>query len=291
MLSILNVPFPCEYGSSERILTSALVGAFVTLFLFLFQPFGIDEVSNGMTASYIGFGIVTFLCLLFIYIVVPRIFPNYFAESTYTLGKEIIVGGAIVLLIGLTNSIYLILFLGKFLGGFGVFTMIWQTFLVGIFPFTLITLLNYNKLLKSNLKASNEIIVTAPTSSPALKTKEKHPSHEIILEENKASVSLTNLAYIESIGNYVNVTVSDNGEMKQNLYRSTLKSIVEETQLAHIIRCHRSYIVNLSKVTAVSGNAQGLRLSLKDCDQEIPVSRKYIPEVKNYFAQVPHTLN
>ncbi len=58
---------------------------------------------------------------------------------------------------------------------------------------------------------------------------------------------------------------------------SKLESQINEFGL---IRCHRSYIMNPDKVIQVSGNAQGLKLELSNKTYQVPVSRKYIPEIK-----------
>ena len=75
--------------------------------------------------------------------------------------------------------------------------------------------------------------------------------------------------------------------MKKVTYRIQLSEF--ETQLkeaSSLVRCHRSYMVNLKKVKNVSGNAQGLKLELINQSEIIPVSRKYIPIVKQFFFKI-----
>jgi DNA-binding LytR/AlgR family response regulator len=58
----------------------------------------------------------------------------------------------------------------------------------------------------------------------------------------------------------------------------TLKEF--ENQLnapSHIIKTHRSYLVNLHHVSDIKGNAQGYQLYLKQHPEPIPVSRGMIP--------------
>jgi DNA-binding LytR/AlgR family response regulator len=50
-------------------------------------------------------------------------------------------------------------------------------------------------------------------------------------------------------------------------------------------RCHRTYIVNTSKIADVSGNAQGLKLEIEKTEFKIPVSRSQIPEFKKLMEK------
>ena len=63
---------------------------------------------------------------------------------------------------------------------------------------------------------------------------------------------------------------------------NTLHMSLQQVKLPnfHIIRCHRSFVVNLDHVIEVGGNAQGLKLHLNMLEDYIPVSRKYIPVVQ-----------
>ncbi|MEO1099809.1 MAG: LytTR family transcriptional regulator DNA-binding domain-containing protein, partial [Bacteroidota bacterium] len=63
----------------------------------------------------------------------------------------------------------------------------------------------------------------------------------------------------------------------KKLLRISLKSL--ETQFAkfpHLVRTHRSFIVNIFNVTQAEGNSRGLTLSLKYTNHRIAVSRKHI---------------
>ena len=83
--------------------------------------------------------------------------------------------------------------------------------------------------------------------------------------------------YIESLQNYVNIYHSTEDTIQKKTERATLKSCEALIKNTDLIKCHRSYIVNTSKIENVSGNAQGLKLHLYDYDTIVPVSRSYIP--------------
>ena len=76
----------------------------------------------------------------------------------------------------------------------------------------------------------------------------------------------------------------DENTLKKVTYRVTLSSLeIQLKEASSLIRCHRSYLVNLNKVKNISGNAQGLKLELINQSEIIPVSRNYIPIVKQFF--------
>ncbi len=284
MLSNLKAPFPPNFSKKQSFITAVFVGLFVGFFLFLFKPFGIDELKTKTSpvGMYIGFGVISFIGMLFVEIVIPRLFPGFFSESSYTVGKEIMIGALTILVIALSNFSYVYFLNPPTLSLFSLSVMLWQTLLVGIFPLTLITLVKYTRLLRSNQKVSSEIQIP-PSSTVNSELNSLNPiafTNEIDAQQ----VDLSDLLYIEAVGNYVNVVTRKEGVLNRNLYRKTLKSIDEEVKSKYILRCHRSYIVNLERVIEVNGNAQGLKLTLQDGDEVIPVSRKYITEVKEYFS-------
>ena len=90
-------------------------------------------------------------------------------------------------------------------------------------------------------------------------------------------LNIQELLYVEAMQNYAMIFLADGSSQ---IVRSTLKFLESTLSPYHIIRTHRSYLVNLKNVKMVSGNAQGLKLSLQGTDTIVPVSRSYIASVK-----------
>jgi len=60
------------------------------------------------------------------------------------------------------------------------------------------------------------------------------------------------------------------------ILRVTLTKIDEELQdYTSIIRCHKSYIINVNFITDISGNARGYLLKSDVIPFDIPVSRNF----------------
>lgn len=93
----------------------------------------------------------------------------------------------------------------------------------------------------------------------------------------KLSVRLRNIYFIESDDNYIKVWYSDNnGDLKQYMLRCRLKTVEESFAGSDLIRCHRKYIVNVSRVEVLSKEKDGYVLDLGiEQARELPVSKTY----------------
>lgn len=93
----------------------------------------------------------------------------------------------------------------------------------------------------------------------------------------KLSISLSNLFYIESDDNYIKVWYEDStGELKMYMLRCKLKTVEESFADSDLMRCHRKYIVNMSKVRLMTRDKNGFLLDLDEGKVEpIPVSKTY----------------
>lgn len=92
--------------------------------------------------------------------------------------------------------------------------------------------------------------------------------------------------FIQSSDNYSNIVWQEDSQNKKTLIRSSMKRLEEQIPVSFIIRCHRSFIVNLSRVYSVSGNANGYRLYLKNHAEPIPVTRRFGKRVLQVLEKV-----
>ncbi len=101
----------------------------------------------------------------------------------------------------------------------------------------------------------------------------------INLADNNGNLKLTlssdALYYLESQDNYVNVFYESNGRICHYMLRCKIKTI-EENFGGRLLRCHRSYVVNRSKIKLFKNERKGMYLELKhDGIKPIPVSKTY----------------
>ncbi len=282
MLGFLKKPYPAHQPNSQNIYIALVAGIFVGLFLLLFQPFGLDDLKSPYKPFLIlGYGLNCFLVVLFFHNVLPRLLPFLREDKTWTVAWEILYENALILTIAIGNTLYTpFLSVDNHLTLASFFSMIVYTMLIGVVPVAFFVITDYNRLLKRHL-AESQLLQLNET----IPQKEGNTKHLSILTENEEiTIFPDQLLYIESEGNYVNIVNWQELKVEKKLHRGTLKHLAENISIDHIIRCHRSYLVNLQKVQSVSGNAQGFKLKLADCEDIIPVSRKYVPLVKAYFT-------
>ena len=94
------------------------------------------------------------------------------------------------------------------------------------------------------------------------------------------SVAKENLLYIESADNYISTWYLKNGQLKKQLIRITLKDLSQQLADTNIVRCHRSFMVNLDQIKVLRREKENLFIELGYPGlKEIPISKTYGEEV------------
>ena len=95
------------------------------------------------------------------------------------------------------------------------------------------------------------------------------------------SLEISNLLYIEAVGNYVKVCQLQGNEVHTTMLRATMKQMEDSLQAyPMIVRCHRAFMVNLSQVEQISSNARAIQLVMHHSHDAIPVSRSNVNKLK-----------
>lgn len=102
----------------------------------------------------------------------------------------------------------------------------------------------------------------------------------------RISIKRENLVYIEGADNYVDICYQNKGRLTKYSLRNSLRIIEEQFADTDFIRCHRSYIINLSRVRIIKKSKQGLFIELDiDGTFDIPLSRTYADAFFQYFSR------
>lgn len=103
--------------------------------------------------------------------------------------------------------------------------------------------------------------------------------------ELRLSIKHTNFYYIESADNYVFIWYLNKGKLTKFILRNTLKAMEETFEGTNILRCHRSFIVNLEQVKVIRRNKDGIYLEFGvEKIPDIPISKTYSEKVTHWFA-------
>ncbi len=285
-MNFLSKPFPTD-KSIKRLLTSAVcIGLFIGLFLIVFQPFGANEIPDKIfrIAFLGGYGLVTIVATIVYGLLLRLVFPNWIEERTWTTGKEIVGTLSIIVIVSILNLIYTNLVFHRTFEPTQIPHWGGVTLLVSIIPVAFSVVLRQGKMSRESegmAKEMNEEIEhrkdeIIPATTPAIATwvfTSENEKEKIETDEHR-------LLFIESADNYSMFYLLENKEVKKQMLRGSLKKMEEQVLHPSLYRCHRTYIVNLSKVISVSGNAQGYRLHFDGTDLTVPVSRNLGKELK-----------
>lgn len=272
LLHFLNQPYPDE-DDLRSLITGALSGGLVvSVILALFQPFGLHEAGSDVYYYCLVFGVISFVVAISFDIISIYVLGLRRDQPNWTLWKWVVSIIVMVLLIATANFTYIsYAFVGSFdPSRFGF--ILYITAVVGIFPVFIFGTLRTIK----NLKANQQLAQTIHTKS----IEEISSIVDLPILNSKATFTIDTqtILHIEAMQNYVNVYYTDGDEVKKEVIRNTLTAIEKAISTPSIVRCHRSYLVNIDKIHTVEGNAQGLQLYLSgNGTQAVPVSRKYIP--------------
>ncbi|MBU4269002.1 MAG: LytTR family transcriptional regulator [Acidobacteria bacterium] len=290
---IMKSPYPAKSSSFSDFLYGLGSGLFVFLFFAVFEPLGFSLLPRApRRALFIGYGLVTCLAIALNGLLLPRLRPCFFREENWSLGRQIFWMCWVTLTIGL--GCYLLS--GALCAHYGLparwvrlQTIVLDTFFIAIFPITVINLANYARLLHRNarivLEANQRLEHHVAQPEPK---KNLSPQVVLLAENNRDTfqVTLADLLFIQAEENYIQVYYK--GEKPgRMLLRSSLTRI--ERQLhpfyPRLFRCHRTCIVNSNQIVNVAGNAQGLKLTLRDTTVSITVARRYVNEFRREVIQ------
>ena len=285
MLRILAQEYPAPRPVLKNLIIAVLSGLFIALFLIYFEPFNLHLDTNENKVFQLSFfGCITTISLVFFLYVSPLLLPNLFSDKNWKVGYQIIFVLLIILVITNFNSIYSI-YRNSIPFSWDIYLlMLIRTCIVGVFPTAFITFLGYNQKLKSNLNLVSNIL---KNKKEFLKDS-RHVTHQISTDLKNETFSFIENDFIYAIadGNYTDICFLDENKLKKETHRVTLLSFeIQLKEVFSLVRCHRSYMVNLNKLKNVSGNAQGLKIELINHSEIIPVSRKHIPIVKEFFQK------
>ncbi|GGZ97190.1 hypothetical protein GCM10008090_01840 [Arenicella chitinivorans] len=276
LLNGLNEPFPCSeswFGDFKQI---SVVGVFVAVFLFLFEPFGLHGVGDDLPWLCASFGLVTIVFGTVFDLVVRYVLKIKKQAASWTLWKWMLASLLNLVWIALGNFWLLSrVYPGEYTVHSFFGAMLGYTLLLGVLPVTFTGLL-------VQLRAKNEYQKQASSIEP--QRLRPQATHAVTIQATYGAsldVNGTSLLFVEAMQNYVVVHFHDDQSTRQReVVRTTLAAAQQALQELGVIRCHRSYLVNPKSVINIAGNAQGLKLSLQGVDEFVPVSRRYIPELR-----------
>lgn len=277
LLAYWNTSCEYFYRTEETWIYIIFPGLFTFLFLLFFQPFGVnnydptEKISPLFFFTMFAMGATVSFGLAFNELVLRPLF----IKAPFTQGSRLIwILWTLILLSTLVFLLYNTFGNWHDLYWTSYFQFIGNISAMAILPLGIVFAYFQFRKLKHNPKGEG-----APKPDISLLRFSSPNAKDLLV------VPAETVVFIESQDNYAAIYYGSHKGLKKHLIRSSLKSL--ETQLADtsLIRCHRTFIVNIQQVLSYTGNKHGLQLSLKNLGKEIPVSRSYVSLLKEKLPQ------
>lgn len=258
---------------------------FALLFINLFQPFGSRNwYPNISDFKYFFFSSLIILTGMLV-VVVSRLFMGLYIrrhELNY-LQYAILILSEI-----LAMSLFFSLF-SRYVPSGGKERDFMQLFQKSFVNTSLVLLLPYSiSILFFSWKEKNRLLKAQEGDDSTIPTHKKNLiGFQDEKGELKISIMLENLVLIESADNYATIHYINKDKLNTFLIRNSLKWIEDNlTKDTSLVRCHRSYIINLDKVRVFKKTKNGIFMELEAPDTpDIPVSKTYYNKVMEKFSQ------
>ncbi|WP_417939903.1 LytR/AlgR family response regulator transcription factor [Flavobacterium sp. RS13.1] len=283
-----EIEYPRRYQSQNLVKSSAIVFLIILLFLLAFKPFGVYDPELRMHYFFICFLHASAPSLiLFIYFRTLNYFRALKNKTEWTLVKEYICIGVLLVFIGITSFLMRDLLYTnsnnwswKYL-----FEEIRNCFVAGIFFYFFLRLSSFYF---ESKKGSPFILQFTPLEIEPEKTvitPNRFISTQV--KQDDFNLDMNQLLFVKADGNYIELTKSNGSQIITEVKRISLTQFESQiTDYPHFFRCHRTYLINMFKIEKVSGNSQGYLLSFNETDVKIPVSRKQVESFNTYYQEL-----
>lgn len=292
MFQYLKNPYPLKDSLKRNLMIASVVSLFVFLINYsLYDDSSISQFNCSIVEMSFVFGAITFMVVLLVFYFFPKFILSDKIKENWTILNEIVLIFFLHLIIAIFNILLSLCFVKEsFLLTFEtVLYSVLFTFLFGFFPtlfihwidytlqlkYALKKVLDYNNKLENKMKQTIHVYEDSVLRLPSNKNNDA-----IVLDVN-------DLILIKSEGNYIEIYTDENGKITKSLYRYSLQLIEEKLSgYQFVLRVHRSFVVNVYKVSKASGNARNYQLFFKGIEESIPVSRNKFDIFVNTFDDI-----
>ena len=270
MFEFFDKPYPFDniLNAFLRIGFGIALGLF--LFILFFQPFELDNTDvNNYILTIAGFSGITFLLIGVLQIIMPWSFPKRLNRKNWDLKREIILQFLLWVLNSVAWAFYIVYVADVKLSMYLEVKIV----ILSLAPPLIILFIKEIRSLRMQLDGLR------------VKHREKRQEHIELVSENrseKLALASGELILVKSSENYVEIQYMAGGSGAKKLLRTTFKSIEDQLRpFSQMIRCHRSYIVNMDQVIKLHREYGRIYLKMNGIEEDIPVSRQYLLGIKN----------
>lgn len=253
----------------------------IVLFIQFFQPFTIEKFDFENKLLFIaGFGIIALITLFSSQILFQRHLMRVEEEMR---GDTIYMPLYFFFQIAATSLafIFYIRYVGQTRITFNSVARV--IFICSSLPLTIF--LRY-RLYSYGVRVKKLLLETRLMQDKLKQFSESYSSKHIeIISENEGDnlrIQVSEIVYLKSADNYVEIGYHDEGIVKKKMVRNTLRNIEQQLlEFNNFIRTHRTSLVNIQYIDRLNKNFNTYWLSLDKTKETVPVSRQYLMSVKD----------
>ncbi len=263
--------------------TVIFTAAFALAFINIYDPFGVDsylELSGIRLFLYSSFVILTGMLV----VVISRVAMYYFGRySKLNYWRYVLWIFAEIVVMAFVYSIYLKFILLDERDFMNIFSIsLKNTALVLLLPYTILWL--YFSWQDKSIRLEE----LAGMDNTHVKTGTEMIHFHDEFGKLRLSVLQHDLLYLEAADNYVTIHYLHHDKPQKFMVRNSLRFFEDRLKDSRIVRCHRSYMVNLDKVRIIRREKDGMHLELDAGPlTSILVTKTYLPGLIEAFSKHP----
>lgn len=266
----------------KQIGIGVILGLLVFLILAIFQPFGTYNFEH--SSKYfllLGYGVTITLFYIISHLLMKYLMPKFYQPEHWNIGKELIAFGITFFIITTATFFFRCWVFNSwnitfysYIYFFGI------AFASALFPLIIFGVIQVMKANALQQKQENAKETVAPEPVRFFLTGNNKKEEVSLLKEE--------LLFLQASDNYVAIHLNKSVKVQKHMIRATLSQLNDQINDPDILSVHRSFIVNLSNVQNLSGKSPNYVLSFEDSEEQVPVSRNKIKEVRTHLG--PKTL-
>ena len=251
----------------------------VFLFILFFQPFPtINSEFENKQLFFAGYGLIIFITQIIVQIIFQRHLIHY-----ELVGEENSLINSVYFFSQVAITTVAFVFYIRYVGNTGItFNIVLRAVVISLSVPVSLHLKNSISAIREKYKKLFE--ETRQMQDKLKQFSENYSNRFIELdsenESDNVKVQVSEIIYLKSADNYVEVGFREGGEIKKKMIRNTLKNIEKQLkEFNNFVRTHRSCIVNIQFIKKLNKNFNTYWLTLDETQETIPVSRQYLMTV------------
>lgn len=284
-MTVFQTPYP-KATFRKFALVLFLISFSIAFILIVFQPFGTSSFLHPLKIFILGgYGLVVFLSGILFFAVTDSLLSDAIKDK-WTIGFQVILVFCTLILCQIACFFYYSFLFSTSISFSTFFNFLIIASSVSIVPMTFYFFIIYLQYKDVRHATSSQESIEKENPNIDIHRDnglDEGPSSRLTLigtgKREKFEFEAENLRLIKAEDNYVIVYVLKNNHLKKWMIRATMNE-VDKQLTSQFLRIHRSYIINKNFVESMTGNVTNTKLKLQAINEEIPVSRTKVGEIR-----------